>query len=395
MAIQDGQVASMTDQSTARYHGLDALRAFAMFLGVVLHSALIYVEPVVMAELLPETAPVEPSLGVSILSLWIHLWRMPLFFLLAGFFAEMALHRRGAGPFLYDRLIRILGTLVFFLAVFALMTGQDFGTLDHLWFLWFLWWYCVAAGGLHRLGWGRHLSALEWFFAQRSRVLWLIVPVAVMSLLLRENTVVQIIPIVLWDPAWQGFVFNILFFFAGQALWRNRARLPEILRPMPSLCALGAGSVATLLLIFFGAAVETETAPFGLFIVAAPVAAIGTLGTSFGLIGLTQSFVLRGSRLLSGLVRLAYPVYVFHLYIAIAISVAIYAADPQIPQGQNVAITTVATSLACALLYLVMVRFTPLEWLFAGWKNAWWQWPFGEKKAAQTDGLRSRDGAGG
>ena len=35
---------SSTKPTTTRYHGLDALRAFAMIMGVVLHAALLYAD---------------------------------------------------------------------------------------------------------------------------------------------------------------------------------------------------------------------------------------------------------------------------------------------------------------------------------------------------------------
>ncbi len=54
----------------------------------------------------------------------IHLFRMTLFMLLAGYFGHMVLHRRGAASYLRDRLTRIgLPLVAFWPGLFALMIG--------------------------------------------------------------------------------------------------------------------------------------------------------------------------------------------------------------------------------------------------------------------------------
>jgi fucose 4-O-acetylase-like acetyltransferase len=98
-------------------HGLDAVRAFALLLGVALHAAQPFIAgmPWITAE-----TPSDTLAGV-----WytIHLFRMPLFFLIAGFFGRMMLERRGMGGFVKDRSRRILVPLVVGLPVVMLVTG--------------------------------------------------------------------------------------------------------------------------------------------------------------------------------------------------------------------------------------------------------------------------------
>lgn len=78
-----------------------------MLLGIVLHAAITYmVRP--MDGLLWPLEDQPTSYGFDLMFWWIHGWRIPLFFVMAGFFAAMLARRRGAGGFLKHRVLRIL-----------------------------------------------------------------------------------------------------------------------------------------------------------------------------------------------------------------------------------------------------------------------------------------------
>jgi peptidoglycan/LPS O-acetylase OafA/YrhL len=87
-----------------RLHALDAVRGFALLLGVVLHAALSFVPAPTRFWLIEDN---HPSMTLAVLFFAIHVFRMTTFFLLAGFFAHMSFHRRGALNFVQDRLQRI------------------------------------------------------------------------------------------------------------------------------------------------------------------------------------------------------------------------------------------------------------------------------------------------
>jgi fucose 4-O-acetylase-like acetyltransferase len=71
-----------------RYHSLDALRAAMMLLGLVLHSAASYTRtPLRAAWPYHDT---HNSIVFDLLLFFIHLFRMPIFFVVAGFFAAPA-----------------------------------------------------------------------------------------------------------------------------------------------------------------------------------------------------------------------------------------------------------------------------------------------------------------
>lgn len=89
--------------SSERLHALDAVRAYALLLGIVLHATMSFV-PVPRLWFIQD---VNPSLALGLLSFAVHVFRMTTFFLMAGFFARMSFHRRGIWGFVRDRLQRI------------------------------------------------------------------------------------------------------------------------------------------------------------------------------------------------------------------------------------------------------------------------------------------------
>lgn len=90
-----------TDNTRQDY--LDAVRAFALLLGIVFHASLSFL-PVYIGWAVMD---VSTSTVVSYFMLVSHSFRMELFFLVAGFFSHMSFHRAGGGPFLRSRLWRI------------------------------------------------------------------------------------------------------------------------------------------------------------------------------------------------------------------------------------------------------------------------------------------------
>jgi ABC-type multidrug transport system ATPase subunit len=87
-----------------RLHALDAARAFALLLGIVLHATMSFFL-VIPAQDRSQSATLAVTFYV------IHMFRMTLFYWIAGFFAHMAFHRRGARAFIKDRAKRILAPM--------------------------------------------------------------------------------------------------------------------------------------------------------------------------------------------------------------------------------------------------------------------------------------------
>lgn len=87
---------------SARRHDLDALRAVAMLLGIVLHGLMSFMPG------LSVIRDTQQAAWVWIVFLTIHGFRMPLFFLVSGFFTAMLWRKRGLKKMLQQRSVRIL-----------------------------------------------------------------------------------------------------------------------------------------------------------------------------------------------------------------------------------------------------------------------------------------------
>jgi ABC-type multidrug transport system ATPase subunit/peptidoglycan/LPS O-acetylase OafA/YrhL len=145
-----------------RLHALDAVRAFALLLGVVFHAGFSF-----LPGLIPGVWAMtdnSPSTAIGVLLYTSHIFRMSLFFFVAGFFARMMFQRKGARGFWSNRAKRILlplvaGWLVLFPSIAVVWIWgitRTFGgvlppppadmppappgafPLTHLWFLYYL-----------------------------------------------------------------------------------------------------------------------------------------------------------------------------------------------------------------------------------------------------------------
>ncbi len=114
--------------ASSRRHDLDALRAFAMLLGIALHAALSFTGGPWMVQ------DTRTSAFFQVLISAVHGFRMPLFFVLSGFFTAMLWRRRGLREVIAHRFKRVflplvIGTLtivpvMFWLGAVAVQSGE-------------------------------------------------------------------------------------------------------------------------------------------------------------------------------------------------------------------------------------------------------------------------------
>ena len=85
-------------------HYMDTLRATAMFLGLVIHAGVVFAQWTID----PLRVHDEPSMFLHYIMELIHVFRMELFFLVAGFFSVLIVQKRGLNYYVKNRVTRIL-----------------------------------------------------------------------------------------------------------------------------------------------------------------------------------------------------------------------------------------------------------------------------------------------
>ena len=102
-----------------RYHALDSMRATMMLLGIYLHVVVGYSGDGHWPYIDPHpTSALNFTLGI------IHSFRMPAFYVMAGFFGALLWNRRGAAEFIHNRVKRILLPFaLFWTLLFPLMAA--------------------------------------------------------------------------------------------------------------------------------------------------------------------------------------------------------------------------------------------------------------------------------
>ena len=231
-----------------RFYDLDALRAVAMFLGVLLHGSTFVLPEAAFLWPIQDTAAQGDS-TYKVLTETIHGFRMPVFFLLSGFFTALLWQRRGLRALLTQRLRRVgiplaVGCFtVIPLSIWILAYASGFQEpydfplwvlpfiwlfgLAHLWFLWYLLLMAAGFGLAVRLGCQFRDSAL-W---------WLVIPISIgISLLMVEpiygaDNPLGIIPnpvVIIYYACF--FVFGVFFYQRGFTVrrWWTVALLPAV-----------------------------------------------------------------------------------------------------------------------------------------------------------------------
>jgi len=377
-----------------RLHSLDNLRASMMWLGIVLHVSVAHLSgesPLPWRD--NATSPVA-----DLLFPFIHAFRMPVFFVLAGFFVALLVQRRGLGGMLVHRFKRIaLPFLLFWpplllLSVVAMMlfvhrmadgslgldpalmpppAGRPMFNTMHLWFLYLLWWLALATA---LLGWlGRSLPAAWRAAALQGAVrlggswwgpLLLSLPL-VLAGAHYPHGIVAPLGSLLPPPA--EWLHNGMFYAFGFCLYMARETLlPLYTRHWARYLLAG--------LPFFlatGALVEAGRSPAGLPHEALWVAFSYNLCAwlwSFGLIGLFLRHLPQRQPLLAYLADSAYWVYLVHMPLVIGFGALLYGG----PLGAltKMLINIAMTTLVCLLSYHWAVRKRWLGRLLNGPRQA-------------------------
>ena len=354
--------------STARIYSLDALRAVMMLLGIVLHSAEPY--SVGSGGLWPKD-PYATSSFFNYLTSLIHLFRMPVFFMMSGFFGAMLFYRRGMIKMIRQRIKRIV--LPFVASMILLhpliyyaydSMAKSFGW-DHsvigaftwlpsityrLWFLYYLIWITsitvVLAATLQK---SKRLkqkigNSFLWFF--RKQWLYMLTTSILLFLLLVWMWEYWASTPLGFEPDAKIMVFYLLFYLIGWLIYARQETL-RILKKNGVIYAL-VGFLAYTLKFIFRSSLG-DVAYGGLNTI------IGCL-LIFGITGLFLKHFETHSKRWRYASEASYWVYLIHLPITLLIPTFIV--EWPVPSGMKFSTTLVMTTFCSFITYHYLVRWT-------------------------------------
>ena len=188
---EEASANNLENEVIGRIHGLDALRAILMILGVVIHTVLSY-----MPFPWPYLDEGANSIFLGGIPDFIHTFRMPAFFLLSGFFGALLWKKRGPKGMVKNRFQRLVLPFFIFLVilwpiqVYLYIYASKFrmGALSplsvdetikiifpprdtmHLWFLYYLIIVTIIVSGIARLM--KRFSFLENIIVKIIKVPW-------------------------------------------------------------------------------------------------------------------------------------------------------------------------------------------------------------------------------
>ncbi|HRQ64038.1 MAG TPA: acyltransferase family protein [Xanthomonadaceae bacterium] len=367
-----------------RYHYLDNLRALAMLGGVLFHAALAY-SP--LAHPLFPTADRDNTVIVDLFAWFLHLFRMPLFFVVAGFFTALQVQRRGLGGMFRNRLLRIgLPFLLFVPLVHLSLTWSTLHAVDtvahpspllalirtlreagplsphppgtsHLWFLYYLMLFLVllwVARSFELGGLGTRIAALHPAFF--IGVLPVLLAPALASVPAPHPAPESFLP-QFWALAYYGAFFALGYLMHGHPQLISRLR--------PHAHALLAGSlllyaVFTLLLAHRPPELAGGRASWSIALIEGAISVWMTIVCLvFG-----QALLDRSHRVLRYIADASYWIYIVHLPILFAIQYRLL--DAELHWAAKLALSVSLTLAVCLLGYQLLVRPTPLARMLGG-----------------------------
>ncbi|WP_020531110.1 acyltransferase family protein [Flexithrix dorotheae] len=329
----------------SRLHSMDALRAITMFLGVVLHAAMSY-------QLHPRSGWPQDSHSANIVYdfvyQWIHSFRMPLFFLIAGFFTRFLYLKIGHASFLKHRIKRILIPFLVGLVLIVPITAFPFHFYNyfisneesfktsislavqasvrwngviHLWFLYYLIIFYSIFLGIKWLLEKTKFKALNnnfTFLPTTINIIVLSVLLFVIQFLFLD---VKVEPWTGIKIKWSLILYYGLFYFVGYAMQRNINSLQVCNFVYKYYLIIGTClSIVNFYLIYTN---TYDIAFFGFFNITVLKAftAIQTNLLLFGMLGFFMTAFEKEQKLLRYFSDASYWVYLIHLPIVVGLQV--------------------------------------------------------------------------
>ncbi len=354
-----------------RLHHLDALRALTMLLILPFHA-------LVLVGLRGGTNDPENAV------LWaIHVFRLPLFFLVAGFFAALLVRGRGTREFLRNRAIRIGVPLAVGVAVVIPWITWEIQALSelpyredahglaafadfHPSFLWFLWYliliYAVVLLARHLLraaaprAKGRLLHAGGRLLSHWAAPLLLAVPTALF--LYKQPTWIPDAPAESFFPHLDLLGYYATFFAAGWLLLVVPGLREQIERRPRRYLALAAITFPSGLALYLLQSKPSIGGHSYVHVLALLLFATATWSLILGLLGLARRFGSRPNPRLRYWTDASYWIYLSHFPVMAAIALAI--TGLAMPESLRAAFLVLATLAVIFPAYGLFVRHTAI-----------------------------------
>jgi len=360
---------------TERLHSLDSLRAIMMLLGLVLHSAVTY-GYVDFGDAWPIKDGATSVSNDFIVAL-IHSFRMPVFFLIAGFFGSMLFYERKPLAMIKNRISRLLYPFLVFLLVlwpinifafgytklvFAgsanalsetmLMFSNPFTFIPHhAMHLWFLYYLILITGVVVLLALLlKTLPGLTKYVHKKFR--WIVQKPIIRVLFFSFLTFSVYISLGIREvgttasffPNFNTFFFYIFFYIVGWILFKSKDVLASLMS-LDWICTL-LGIV--LFSIYFFSKHQLD------YIVAITLSSFIVWLFIFGITGLFIRFGSNYSSKMRYISDSSYWVYLIHLsFTALLPSLLI---DWEVPATLKFLTVLIGTTLICFVTYHYFVR---------------------------------------
>ncbi|MGJ8679768.1 acyltransferase family protein [Paraglaciecola sp.] len=381
----------------SRVHYMDNLRAFAMLLGIFFHAALAY-SPM-MNQLWPASDP-QNSAVVDVLAFFSHSFRMPLFFVIAGFFAALLVKKRGLGAMLKNRLQRVTLPLVIFLPLVMISMVVMFGwaveaienkspmlgmvammsqmpdaptpppSTMHLWFLYnltFFYLLTVLVVKYCKFDWMRRIVNMPKTFL-------LIAPLLLVPAVVSQHAPLPA-PEQLTPQLW-AFGYHGLFYLFGYGLYKNEEFL-DALKPylvimlVASIAGYGIfhstlGGEVSMQQVMEQAGKGPELSLHQVGI-SALQAYVGVFMSLFLLI-VSKTVFNKQNAFMRGVANSSYWIYIVHLPVLWVIQFLLL--DLHLPLLLEFLISSFGTLAIGYISYLIFVKHTPIGWLLNGRRKA-------------------------
>ena len=372
---------------TARLYYMDNLRAAAMLAGIFFHAALAYAAPLNEFWFITDA---NDSPLLTVFAWASHAFRMPLFFLIAGYFGHLLTKKRGLKAYLRNRLLRVGAPFLIFLplvaaAAFGVISFSfsyvdepsrmmlfirermdnpsggvgDVGTL-HLWFLYYLLFFSLIAAGLTQI----RKPKLEAVLSRLTSSVWLL---AFLPLLLAPALFFAGAPtpspdrlmVKLWPFGYFG-----LFFTFGWRLYGAEDFLTRVGKAWPLLLAIALWCFLVYHLLLPELSYPPEPVEFWRRVTLAVLQSYISALATIAVLSLGRMYGDVESASIRYVADASYWLYIIHLPLVVWMQALLANVD------LNVWLKFIISSVAPILIglgaYALFVRYTPVGMLLNG-----------------------------